>query len=82
MNMHPHRYKAGIILNTWAIFADLCLLLSFISKPSTPDFSQKDFSVSYILFFLERVFFLLFLHCAQEAAVHSSSVMNIYNVCV
>lgn len=56
--------------------------LRLLSKPTASDFSQKDFSVSHILFFLERVFFLFLLCAAQEAAVHSSSVMNIYRLCV
>lgn len=66
------------MLKTWAIFTDIHFFLSFLSKPPTPDFSQKDFSESHILFFLDGGFFLLLLRSAQEAAVHSSSVMNIY----
>lgn len=57
VNMHPHRYEAEIMLKTWAIFTDIHFPLSILSKPRTPDFSQKVFSESPILFFLDRVFF-------------------------
>lgn len=66
------------MLKTWAFLQIYSFLLSFLSKPPTSDFSQKDFSESHILFFLEKSFFLPLLCSTQEAAVHSSSVMNIY----
>lgn len=55
------RYKAEIIWKAWAIFTDMCFFPSFLSKTPTPVFSQKNFFVSHILFFLERCFFLLLL---------------------
>lgn len=55
--MHPHRYEAEIMLKTWVLFTDIHFFLSFLSKLPTPGFSQKDFSESHILFFLDRVFF-------------------------